>query len=275
MLLNDAYDLMDLLLDKSDQPYFVTEEKDKFLEIAISDFVEMNYQEMSINEESRRVMAPLIDWNSFSLTEAEIISGNYIYRGNYPALSLKYTDEGIPADPTSLATTTFTASTNDEKGYFLFGNQYVLPRQHLYVLSIGVQFYNKDDIIDLSTGLTYTGVTAADVVISPTVSAKNKSTKDYYEHAYTKDPFNKSDEDAPYWSYIENRITFASSSGIRYINMQTITLPTLQRAFSAATYQNSTAPASRVFTDHYQREIVKIAVGLMTKVDEGLITPSS
>ena len=35
MTLPEAYDLIDLLLDKADQPYFTTEEKHKFLGIAI------------------------------------------------------------------------------------------------------------------------------------------------------------------------------------------------------------------------------------------------
>jgi len=142
-------------------------------------------------------------------------------------------------------------------------------------LSLAVNYYNKDEIINPSTGLVYSGITASDVVFTPSVSVKNKSTRDYYEHVYGKDPFNKSDEDATFWQYIENRITIANSSAIRYINMQTITLPTVEQAFSAATYQESTAPDRLTFAEHYQKQIIQAAVEKMTRVDVGLMTPPS
>ena len=264
MILAEAHDLMDLLLDKADQPYFTTEEKDKFLNLAISDFINFHYQKMTADEDSRRALAGCIDWQAFHLTEAEIISGNYIHVGTYPALSAKYTDEGIPSDPNDLPGSTYTNVPWGGMGYFLYGHQYVLPKQHLYVLSIGIQYYNQDDIIDPSTGLAYSGVTEDDVVISPTVSVKNKSTRDYYEHAYTDDPFNESGEDAPYWTYIENRLVFSNSSAIRYINMQVIILPSVQQAFSEDTYQESTAPMRLTFAAHYQKQIVQMAVRKMS-----------
>ena len=260
MILTEAYDYMDLLLDKADQPYFTTQEKDKFLNLAISDFINFHYQKMTADEDSRRALSGCVDWKDFNLSRAEIVSGSYIVGDSYPALSEKYHD---------------TYSTNDETGYFLYGNQYVLPKQHLYVLSIAVQFYNKDEIIDPITGEAYPGVTANDVVVSPIISAKNKSTRDYYEHNYTNDPFNKSGEDAPYWSYIENRLVIAKSDSIRHINMQTITLPTVGQAFSSYTYEESTAPYTRTFAEHYQKQIIQLAVEKMTKVDIGLMTPSS
>ena len=259
MILTEAHDYMDLLLDKADQPYFTTEEKNKFLNIAISDFINFHYQKMTADEDSRRALAGCIDWHSFSLTAAEIVSGSYIYNNSRPAMSEKYGDNWA----------------SDHSGYFKYGNQYVLPKQHLYILSIGVKFYNKDEIIDPSTGLAYSGVIASDVVISPIVSVKNKSTRDYYEHAYTKDPFNKFGEDAPYWSYIENRIVFAGSETIQSINIQTITLPTVDQALTGDTYGASTAPVARSFAEHYQKQIVQMAVEKMTKVDVGLMTPPS
>jgi|7_EtaG_2_1085326.scaffolds.fasta_scaffold55494_2 hypothetical protein len=284
MNLEEVYDYIDLFLDKADQPYFTTEEKNKFLNLAISDFINMNYQKMTVDEDSRRALSGCIDWKRFTLSETEIVSENYIYEStgimniltqSYPALSLKYTDKGIPLDPTDLPGTTFTASTSDMTGYFLYGNEYVLPKQHLYVLSIGVKYYNKDEIIDPSTGKIYPDVSSADVVSSPTISVKNKSTRDYYEHTYTNDPFNKSGEDTPFWQYIENRISITNASAIRYINMQVITLPTVNEAFSASTHESSTAPIPRTFTEHHQKQIIELAVNRMTRVDEGLITPPS
>jgi len=255
MNLAEAYDMMDLLLDESNAPYFTNEEKNKFLNISISDFIDMHYKKMTADEDSRRALSGCIDWQSFTLSTTKIIDGTAIYNNSYPALSEVYdetTVSDIPASGIFNATNT--------KGYFKYGNQYVLPKQHLYVLSIGLGFYNKEEVINPSTGEVYSGVTADDIILSPTISAKNKSTREYYEHAYTKDPFNKSDVDAPYWSYIENRLTFASASNIRYINMQVITLPTVEQAFSASTYGSSTAPATLRFTEHYQKQIIQNAI---------------
>jgi hypothetical protein len=57
--------------------------------------------------------------------------------------------------------------------------------------------------------------------------------------------------------------------------MQVITLPTVEQAFSEDTYQESTAPSSLTFAEHYQKQIVQLAVEKMTKVDVGLMTPPS
>ena len=73
MILTEAYDYMDLLLDKADQPYFITEEKNKFLNIAISDFINFHYQKMTIDEDSRRALAGCIDFQDFELTDAHIL----------------------------------------------------------------------------------------------------------------------------------------------------------------------------------------------------------
>jgi|9_EtaG_2_1085328.scaffolds.fasta_scaffold12675_2 hypothetical protein len=260
MNLAEAHEYIDILLDKADQPYFIEEEKNKFLNLAISDFINGHYQKMTADEDSRRALSGCIDWQSFSLSKSAIIAGTAIYGSSYPALSGVYDD----------------TTASDTKGYFLYGNHYVLPKQHLYVLSLGVSYYNKDAVIDPSTGQVYSGVTQDDIIFSPTVSIKNKSTKDYYEHAYTNDPFNKAGEDAPYWSYIENRIIIGGSgSSIRYINMQVITLPTVDQAFSEATWQSSTAPVSLTFAEHYQKQIIQMAVKRMTQTDVGLMTPPS
>jgi hypothetical protein len=258
MILTEAYDYMDLLLDKADQPYFTTEEKDKFLNIAISDFISYQYQKMTADEDSRRALSGCIDWQSFWLTEAEIIGGNMIHANSFPALSEKYDD----------------STSTDTRGYFIFGNQYVLPKQHLYVLSIALSYYNKDDILD-ATGNPYPGVTVNDVVLSPGRTIKNKSTREHYEDEYSKDPFNTPTKDSPHWSYIENRLNIYPSRIIRYINMQVITLPTVEQAFSSGTVEGSTAPESLIFAEHYQKQILQLAVEKMTQVDVGLMTPTS
>ena len=282
MFLTEAYDLMDLLLDKADQPYFTTLEKDKFLRIAISDFVNFHYQKMLVDEESRRALAPLIDFNRFFLNASDIVSGSYIYN-NYPALSKKYTDTGVldQAGAVIVNSTHSPGGQTDEVGYFLFGNHYVLPKQHLYVITASKRTYNREDVIDPATGLPYPGITDSDVEISDWKSLKNKSTRDFYEDGYSEDPFNGAEEkENASWQYIENRITFSKGIDICDVQFETITLPTIERAFGSVgdgkdTYGAVSTPGQRVFTDHYQQQIVELAIDKMTKVDAGLMTPPS
>ena len=59
------------------------------------------------------------------------------------------------------------------------------------------------------------------------------------------------------------------------VDMETITLPTVEQAFSSDTRESSSVPPPLVFTEHYQRQIVELAVSKMTKVDIGLMTPST
>jgi len=44
MNLQEAYDMIDLLLDKADQPYFTDDEKNMFIDQAISAFIKRHYQ---------------------------------------------------------------------------------------------------------------------------------------------------------------------------------------------------------------------------------------
>ena len=89
MNLTEAHDYMDMLLDKAEQPYFTTIEKDRYLDLAISEFVNSNYQKMGADEDSRRAIASCIDWNKYELTADDIASENYIYNSSYPGLSEK------------------------------------------------------------------------------------------------------------------------------------------------------------------------------------------
>tara|TARA_R100001443_G_scaffold86723_1_gene93387 strand:+ start:77 stop:919 length:843 start_codon:yes stop_codon:yes gene_type:complete len=279
MTLNQAFELMDLLLDKADQPYFTIEEKEKFLSLAISDFININYQRMQTDEDARRALSGCVDYNTFSLSASDIISG-YIYNTSYPALSKKYEDDDA----------------TDTVGYWRFGNQYALPKQHLYVLSIEVTYYNYDDVINPASGApkvltpavgtTVAAVTAkaSDVVSYKPIQVKNKNIRQYYEDSNSSDPFNGVDKDilnpeknnGAQWSYTENRILIEPRINIQRVDMQTITLPTVGQAFSSDTSESSTSvPVALVFAEHYQRQIVELAVSKMTKVDIGLMTPST
>ena len=278
MTLNEAFEYMDLLLDKADQPYFTTDEKNKFLSLAISDFININYQRMQTDEDARRALSGCVDYNTFSLTASQILSGN-IYNSSHPALSEKYEDDDA----------------TDKVGYWRFGNQYALPKQHLYVLSIEVTYYNFDDVINPSTGAklvltpaagTTPAVTVSesDVVFYKPVLAKNKNIRQYYEDSNSSDPFNGVDKDifnpeknnGAQWSYTENRILIQPRKNIQRVDIQTITLPTVEEAFSSDTSESSSSvPVALVFAEHYQRQIVELAVSKMTKVDIGLMTPSA
>lgn len=256
MILTEAYDYMDLLLDKADQPYFVTEEKNKFLSLAISEFINMHYKKMHADEDSRRALSGCSKWNSFSLSASNIVDGTYVkmgttysivYDNKYPAPSEKYDD----------------ATSSDVLGYWAYGYQYVLPKQHLYTLSVSIKNYNKDEIINPSTGLAYAGVTTSDVVFSEYYPVKNISVQDFYEQ--TEDPFNISIKEYPVFSYIENRMVFGNPSNhIAQIVMQTIVLPTVEQAFSSDVWGSSSAPYIFTFTEHYQKQIVQMAVRKMS-----------
>lgn len=281
MTLNEAFEYMDLLLDKADQPYFTEEEKNKFLSLAISDFININYQRMQTDEDARRALSGCVDYNAFSLSAADIISGNYIFTSyKAPALSKKYEDDDA----------------TDIRGYWIYGNEYALPKQHLYVLSLIVAYYNYDDVIDPSDGsaavitpaagqIAAVTATASDVVFYKPIQVKNKSIRQYHEDRTSGDPFNGiGDGDFYYpnsgkgaqWTYSENSIMIEPRKNIARVDMETITLPTVEQAFSSDTRESSSSvPPQLVFTEHYQRQIVELAVSKMTKVDIGLMTPST
>ena len=262
MILTEAHDYIDLLLDKADQPYFTTEEKNRFLNIAISDFINFHYQKMASDEDSRKAISGCIDWMAWFLSPTEIIDGTNIFDNKYPAFSEKYDETWV--------------GTSNILGPWRFGFQYQLPQQHLYTLALNMGFYNFDEIIDPTTGLPYPGKTEADLVFDPIIAVKNKSIRDYYQDDYINDPFNKSDQDNPEFSYIENRIVFnGNNRAIRYVSIQTLTLPTVNEAFSDQTIGTTTASVERVFNEHYQKQIIQLAVEKMTRVDVGLMTPPS
>jgi hypothetical protein len=240
MTLNEAFDYMDLLLDKADQPYFTTDEKNKFLSLAISDFININYQKMATDEDARRALSGCVDYNAFSLTAAEIISGSYIFSSYLaPALSKKYEDDDGKALVVTPAAGTTAAVT----------------------------------------------VSASDVVFYKPIQVKNKSIRQYREDRTSGDPFNGIGDGDFYhpdsgmgaqWTYSENSIMIEPRKNIARVDMETITLPTVEQAFSSDTRESSSSvPPQLVFSEHYQRQIVELAVSKMTKVDIGLMTPST
>jgi len=53
MTLAQAYTHLDLLLDKADQPYFTNAEKDSFLQLAVTEFINKYYRGYGLNQEYR------------------------------------------------------------------------------------------------------------------------------------------------------------------------------------------------------------------------------
>ena len=55
-----ARDLLDILVDKANNPYFTIPEKDEFLQLAVTDFIEKYYTVYDINEQSRAALKGLV-----------------------------------------------------------------------------------------------------------------------------------------------------------------------------------------------------------------------
>ncbi|MHA2053558.1 MAG: hypothetical protein ACW99F_08175 [Candidatus Hodarchaeales archaeon] len=60
MTLQEWHDTADLLIDKANAPYFNTEEKDRFFNLAHIEFVETRYAEFEFNEKRRKELIPLV-----------------------------------------------------------------------------------------------------------------------------------------------------------------------------------------------------------------------
>lgn len=291
MNLTEAHDYMDMLLDKAEQPYFTTIEKNRYLDLAISEFVNSNYRKMGADEDSRRAIANCIDWNKYELTADDIESETYIYEGDstgendYPGLSKKYTNAGVITQAGAVISGSAFAGTGQaytHVGFFKYGNQYVLPKNHLFTIAIQVDYYNRKEVMDLDTGEMHPGKDADDIVMER-VTPKSVSTAEYYEKHNTLDPFqsaNTSDKAGTpwadsfgqtdyqqknkriaYWTYVEGRINISHASQIMRFYIESVILPTVEQAFTSSTMGgNSPSPVSFSFAEHYQRKIIQLAV---------------
>ena len=66
MLLSGAYDMMDLLLDKVDQAYFTTNEKNTFLDLATFEYINKHYKLYGVNQESRDKLKHFTIYRNFA-----------------------------------------------------------------------------------------------------------------------------------------------------------------------------------------------------------------
>lgn len=278
MDLNEAYNYMDMLLDKADQPYFTVNEKNRFLDLAISDFINSHYQRMGADEDSRKALTPIIDYANYNLSAADIVNGLFIYNNNYPALSEKYTEAAHLLRSNEM----HDVGTQKDVGYFIYGNQYLMPERHLYTITCQVSTYNYEQIIDPSTGIPYSGVTEDDVKISGLINVDLQATADFHDQKESQDPFNgfknrKREASTPEIraQYVENRIVFTNPRHIRQIVMHVIFLPTFTNIFYYKGEGVSSLPKRPTLSEHHQRQIIELAVSKMTQVDVGLMTGPS
>ena len=264
MTIQEAYDYIDMLLDKADQPYFTTEEKNRFLNLAISDFINAHYPRMGADEDSKRALVGCTDYIRFALTPQEIVDGNMIYNNSYPALQEKY---GISYH------NNLSAKAQGIIGYWKYGNQYILPKQNLYIVSISNQYYNKAQIINPSSGEVYSGVTTGSVKVSEAKGVEIIPAREHYQKSANRDPFqNNSGADEFDAVYIEGRLVFGQADKLYGTTIISIILPTIEQAFDDETWDSSNIPKDPAFKEHYQKQIIEIAVNRMTQVDVGLMT---
>tara|TARA_R110001632_G_scaffold5934_2_gene24081 strand:+ start:499 stop:1410 length:912 start_codon:yes stop_codon:yes gene_type:complete len=290
MTLEEAFIYMDMLLDKAEQPYFTSEEKEKYLQLATTEFVNIHYAKMGIDEESRKVMGAFVRWYNYSLSKNDIVNADYLGSYTYPILSEKYTDAGVidtsgAVVAGSALSSTNPSLTNQEYGHFKYGNQYCFPENHLYTISCQLTLYNTNEV--WASGAVYPGVTTSDIK-HYSVPCTSVSIGEMYDHTKKEDPWSKikkkrtvqaerSEQEfsqtntkakEAHYTYIEGRMIFTETF-ILAVRLQTLNLPTINRLFSAATVGgNSTSRPHGTLSDHYQRQIIQLAVRKMSGTTE-------
>ena len=83
MTLTEAHDLMDLLLDKADQPYFTEDEKNQFLDQAITSFINNHYQFYEQEQVSRDALGFFSTISSMNNTNENWEIGFFRLPDNY------------------------------------------------------------------------------------------------------------------------------------------------------------------------------------------------
>ena len=97
MTFGEAHELMDLLLDKADQPYFTTEEKDKFLNIAYFDWFDKALDRYDTDPEIAKCLGKLVQTFSGKM---EYASSIVMHTSRQGAQSVPFR---LPSGPTDLA----------------------------------------------------------------------------------------------------------------------------------------------------------------------------
>ena len=81
MNLATAYDYIDLMIDKANQPYFINNEKDIFINLSISEFMNSRYAVMGVNQDFSEMYGNRISINQNS--GGYTIVANYVEIPNY------------------------------------------------------------------------------------------------------------------------------------------------------------------------------------------------
>tara|TARA_R100001594_G_scaffold33371_1_gene61906 strand:- start:11459 stop:12088 length:630 start_codon:yes stop_codon:yes gene_type:complete len=82
MTLADAYNHLDLLLDKANQPYFSDDEKDVFINLSITEFLNSRYSLIRANQDFSEMTGARASINQNSTANISI-SDNYVEIDNY------------------------------------------------------------------------------------------------------------------------------------------------------------------------------------------------
>ena len=78
MTLTEARDLLDILIDKANNPYFTTNEKDEFLELALTEFINKYYSVNDINEQARAALKGITKFTTPTVTTGTIPVGDKV-----------------------------------------------------------------------------------------------------------------------------------------------------------------------------------------------------
>jgi hypothetical protein len=88
MTSTEALAYLDLLLDKADQPYFIDSEKEKFINLAITEFINKYYNKFELNGESKTALNGL--YRISVQDAANITTWNIPNRFDIPDASFMY-----------------------------------------------------------------------------------------------------------------------------------------------------------------------------------------
>ena len=83
MTLAEAYDYLDLLLDKANQPYFSDDEKDVFIDLSITEFLNSRYALMRANQDFSEMIGARRSINQNTTGSYITVSTNYVELDDY------------------------------------------------------------------------------------------------------------------------------------------------------------------------------------------------
>jgi hypothetical protein len=94
MTLTEARNLLDILIDKANNPYFINNEKDEFLSLAITEFINKYYSVNDLSEQARAALKGVtVVTQQTSTSSVLLLPGDFMYllslgiQYNYPTQS--------------------------------------------------------------------------------------------------------------------------------------------------------------------------------------------